>query len=186
MALCSLAVAGGIFGMIGLARHFFFRRRLAWLGGSAACGGAATDDSGCHGRRRRRWSGWRGRGIGHSYWLRRVFVRLDTTPGQEREIRAAVEDLADRARDTKEAMRSTRESLARAVSGDTFDEAAFEAVSARADASAAQIKDAFAAAMKRIHATLDSKQRERLAELVADGPLGAWARRGHPYRGGEA
>jgi Spy/CpxP family protein refolding chaperone len=182
MALCSLAVAGGIFGMIGLAK-LFFRRRLAWLGGSAACGGAATHDGGCHGRRRQ---GWRGRGIGHSYWLRRVFVRLDTTPGQEREIRAAVEELADRARDTKEAMRSTRESLARAVAGDTFDEAAFEAVSARADASAAQVKDAFGAAMKRIHGTLDSKQRERLAELVADGPLGAWARRGHPYRGGEA
>jgi Spy/CpxP family protein refolding chaperone len=83
-------------------------------------------------------------------------------------------------------MRSTRESLARAVAGDTFDEAAFEAVSARADASTAQVKDALAAAMKRIHATLDSKQRERLAELVADGPFAAWARRGHPYRGGEA
>jgi hypothetical protein len=41
----------------------------------------------------------------------------------------------------------------------------------------------FANALRRIHAVLDPKQRERLAELVAKGPFGGrHARWGSPYR----
>ena len=49
---------------------------------------------GWHGR------GWRGRGwsgggrAGRYWMLRRVFEKLDTTPGQEREIREAVDEVA--------------------------------------------------------------------------------------------
>ncbi len=167
MALCSIAMAAGFLGVVALAKGLFFRRRF-FAGGR------------CHG------GGHRGRrGIGKSRWLRFVFARLDTTPGQEREIRAAIEELGQRARDAKENLKESRESVGRAISGETFDGEAFEAASARADASSAQVKDAFAEALRRVHAVLDSKQRERLAALIANGPFGRWGggpRGGHPYR----
>jgi Spy/CpxP family protein refolding chaperone len=164
MAFCSMssiAFAAGVLGALVFAKHLLFRRRL-WAGR-------------CHGRHRRR-------GIGGSRWLRWIFARLDTTPGQEREIRAAIEELARRARDAKEGLRASRESVGRSVAGDAFDEGAFEAASANADATTAQIKDAFAEALKRIHAVLDPKQRERLGELIASGPFRPFGGGGHPYR----
>jgi len=51
------------------------------------------------------------------------------------------------------------------------------------DATAEKMKDAFVSALKRIHAVLDGKQRERLADLVGKGAFGRWARGGGPYRG---
>lgn len=124
--------------------------------------------------------------------LNRVFARLDTMPGQEREIRAAIEDMRDRAQDAKSGLPETRASLARSIAGETFDDAAFEAVSARVDATSEKMKDALASALKRIQGVLDPKQRERLAALVGSGGLGRWGRGGGgggvggggPYRGG--
>jgi Spy/CpxP family protein refolding chaperone len=117
-----------------------------------------------------------------------LFARLDTTPGQEREIRAALEELRERGRDAKSGMLETRESLGRAIGGETFDDSAFEAVSARVDATSEKMKDALVSALKRIHAVLDPKQRERLADLVTKGAFGRWGRGGGgyggPYRGG--
>jgi Spy/CpxP family protein refolding chaperone len=136
-----------------------------------------------------RWGGFRGgwggrwSGPGGSFWLRALFARLDTTPGQEREIRASIEELRERAHDAKGSMKETRESLGRALGGDTFDDSAFESVSARFDATSEKMKDAFASALRRIHAVLDPKQRERLAELVSKGIFGRGGRGG---RGGGA
>ena len=200
MALCSIAMAAGIVGVVAVVKGLIFRRRyghLAFAGGP--CGGGYEHGLGGGGfggppwARLRRW-GWfgdqrGGGGIGRSFWLRALFARLDTTPGQEREIRAAIEDLSDRARDAKAGLPDTRENVSKAIAGDTFDTAAFEAVSARFDATAEKLKDALASALKRIHAVLDPKQRERLAEIVSKGGFGRWGRGGHdgggggPYRG---
>jgi Spy/CpxP family protein refolding chaperone len=200
MALCSIAIAAGIVGVVALAKRLVLRRRfghMAFAGGP--CGGfgpgslgggygyGAEGDSGpsCGGRRSlRRWRGHRG-GIGGSFWLRMLYARLDTTPGQEREIRAALEELRGRAHDAKSGMIETRENLGKSVAGDTFDTAAFEAVSARLDATSEKMKDAAASALKRIHAVLDPKQRERLGDLVSRGAFGRWGRGaggGGPYR----
>jgi hypothetical protein len=204
MALCSIALAGGIVGVVAIVKRLVFRRRcgeLAFSGGP--CGGVGFghafgdggDRGGCGGRSR--WARWCGRGWGHfggprggigrSFWLRALFVRLDTTPGQEREIRAALEEMQDRARSAKSDLPEARTNIAKAVGGETFDVAAFEAVSARVDATTEKMKDAFASALKRIHGVLDAKQRERLADLVGDG-FPRWGRggpssgEGGPYR----
>jgi len=115
-----------------------------------------------------------------------LYARLDTTPGQEREIRAALEELRERARDAKLGMLETRENLGRSVAGEEFDTSAFESVSARLDATSEKMKDAAASALKRIHGVLDPKQRERLADLISKGAFGRWSRGGGggPYRGG--
>jgi Spy/CpxP family protein refolding chaperone len=178
MALCSIAIAAGIVGVVAVVKRLVFRRRfghLAFAGGPCGGGGGGF----------RGWGrgGHRG-GIGGSFWLRMFFARVDTTPGQEREIRAAIEDLRDRARDAKSGMLETRESLGKSVAGETFDDAAFEAVSARVDATSEKMKDALSSALKRIHAVLDPKQRERLAELVSRGAFGRWGRGGGGHGGG--
>ncbi|HEY8074549.1 MAG TPA: periplasmic heavy metal sensor [Labilithrix sp.] len=153
-------------------KRLFLRRRFG-----GGCGGRA------------RWGhhrGWsRGGGIGGSFWLRAIFSRLDTTPGQEKEIRSALEDLRKTARESKESLGASREAVARAVRHETFDEIAIGEATVKADAAAGQVKQAFEAALRRIHAVLDPKQRERLAELLEKGPRGfgggggGW---GGPYR----
>lgn len=195
MAMCSIAVAAGILGVVALVKGFVFRRRfghLAFAGGPCGGGGGfgyggEDERSSWGGRGFRRWGGGHRGGIGGSFWLRMLYARLDTTPGQEREIRASLEELRERARDAKSGMLETRENLGKSVAGEEFDTAAFEAVSARIDATSEKMKDAAASALKRIHGVLDPKQRERLAELVSRGAFGRWGRGGGgggPYRGG--
>lgn len=195
MALCSIAIAAGIVGVVAVVKRLVFRRRFGHLAfAGSPCGGGFGGfgydggdggEGGCGGRDLRRWGGWHGHrgGIGRSFWLRMLYARLDTTPGQEREIRAAIEDLRDRAKDAKAGMFETREHLGKAIAGETFDQAAFEAVSARVDATSEKMKDALASALKRIHGVLDPKQRERLADLVSKGAFGRW-RAGGPAGGG--
>jgi Spy/CpxP family protein refolding chaperone len=154
MALCSIAIAAGIVGVALVLKKLVFRRRLGWGGG---CGRG-------HGR----WGGGF-RGPGGSFWLRALFRRLDTTPGQEREIRAAIEDFQTTAKAAKDGVKASRAEVARAISGETFDEIALGEASGKVDTATTQIKDAFTSALKRIHAILDPKQRERLAELVSKG-----------------
>lgn len=196
MAMCSIAVAAGILGVVALVKGLVFRRRfahMAFAGGPCGGGGfggygGAGDGPPWGGGGFRRWGrGGRGGGIGGSFWLRMLYARLDTTPGQEREIRAALEELRERARDAKSGMLETRENLGKSVAGEEFDTSAFEAVSARLDATSEKMKDAAASALKRIHGVLDPKQRERLADLVSKGAFGRWSRGGDgggPYRGG--
>jgi Spy/CpxP family protein refolding chaperone len=208
MALCSIAIAAGVVGVVALVKRLVFRRRFGHYafaggpcgggggpgfgygsGGFEGEGGGSCGSRGFRGRGwGRSWGGHRG-GIGGSFWLRMLYARLDTTPGQEREIRAAIEDLRDRAKDAKSGMIETRESLGKSIAGEVFDDAAFEAVSARVDATSEKMKDALSAALKRIHAVLDPKQRERLAELVSRGAFGRWGRGGGgggPYRSSAA
>lgn len=177
MALCSIGIAAGILGVVALVKRLVFRHRYGHLGFAGSCG------PGRPGFLRWRGHGRRG-GIGGSFWLRMIYARLDTTPGQEREIRAALEDLRDRARDAKSGMLETRENLGKSVAGESFDTAAFEAVSARLDATSEKMKDAFASALKRIHSVLDPKQRERLAEIVSRGAFNRWGRGGGGFGGG--
>ena len=196
MALCSIAIAAGIVGVVAVVKRLVFRRRfghLAFAGGpcgGGGFGGMGFGDEGasCGGRGFKRWGrhwGGHGGGIGGSFWLRALYARLDTTPGQEREIRAAIEELRERARDAKSGLPETRENIGKSVAGETFDTAAFEAVSARFDATAEKMKDALASALKRIHAVLDPKQRERLADIVSKGAFGRFGRGGGgPYRAG--
>jgi Spy/CpxP family protein refolding chaperone len=193
MALCSIAIAAGIVGVVAVVKRLVFRRRfghLAFAGGP--CGGGGFGGYGYDAGGGGGGGGWRGRrgGIGGSFWVRMLFARLDTTPGQEREIRAALEDLRDRAKDARSGIVETREHLGKAIAGETFDDVAFEAVNARVDATSEKMKDAFVSALKRIHGVLDAKQRERLAELVSKGAFGRWGRGGGPgggpYRGGVA
>jgi len=120
----------------------------------------------------------RHRRLGRS--LRWLFARLDTTPGQEREIRAALEELRTRARAGRDTLRAGREGLARALRSDVLDDDALAELKTRADALGQEMQHAFEAALRRVHAILDPAQRDRLADVLAKG-WRPWPT--SPYRG---
>jgi Spy/CpxP family protein refolding chaperone len=191
MALCSFAIAAGLVGVFALVKRLAFYRHFGGRGpwAFAGCGPSFAGDGGCGGgwhdgdhhgpSGRGRWR--RHGGPGGSFWLRGLFARLDTTPGQEREIRAAIEEFQTAAREAKDGLRTVRADLARAIRGESFDEVAAGEASVRANVATSAIKDAFEASLKRVHAVLDAHQRERLAELLENGP-GFGRRWGNPYR----
>ncbi len=173
MALCSFGVAAGLVGLVMVAK---VARRIALHRGlSPRERGHRFGPLGRHG------------GIGRSMWLRALFHRLDTTPGQEREIRAALEELALLVKDAGSQARRSTVHLAAAVSGEGFDDAELEKTSARIDASVAQMKDAMRSALARIHGALDDRQRRRFAAVLAYGFRGSYGRevgteKAGPYR----
>lgn len=179
MAHCSWSVATGILALFLVAkivRRIVWHRRIAGPWGGLALAGCGGDRA----RGGEFGTGFRGRGLGRSRWLRAVFHRLDTTPGQEREIRAALEDLVDRARDARSGAGSARVTVARAIAGEAFDESAFEATSARLDATRAQLEDAMRSALRRVHGVLDAHQRARLAAMLEHGFWGGLRRGPRP------
>jgi uncharacterized membrane protein len=119
-----------------------------------------------------------GRGM---MWV--ALARLDLTPAQEKVVRAEVEKVRDKARGLKEEGQVSRGDMARAIRGDSFEEGALADMFVRHDDRMHDLRGEVAGALGRIHAALDPEQRERLADLLEEGPRGLWRdmRRG-PYR----
>ncbi len=69
-------------------------------------------------------------------------------------------------------LRRTRDDMAEALRAETLDEARIDAVFARHDEAIAALRGATREALRKVHATLEPKQRERLSELVEWGPMG--------------
>ena len=161
-------------GAFAYARH---HRRHHWafhqghaFGRSCYAGHAGPPDdygpSHHHHHHRRGW-GWRG----GPYFLMRV---LGTTPGQEKVIREEAELMRERGRLAREEVTAAKGDLAEVVRAETFDRARYDAALSRVDAAWAGLKNAAGDSIARIHETLDARQRERLAEMLAS------SRRGGP------
>jgi len=145
-------------------------------GGSRGCGRRGR------GHRGRSWhGGGGGGGRGPARFLGFFFDRLETTPGQEREIRGAVEELFDKAQDLRREGRSSRNDIAKLLRTDSLDETILGELFARHDDRLREAQKAFADALGRVHLSLDVEQRERLASMLESGKGGpGW---GGPYRG---
>jgi Spy/CpxP family protein refolding chaperone len=130
-------------------------------------------------RLRRRWGyhGYTHRrfgGGGRAGWpLRWLFERLDTTPGQEKAIVSALEELRENKRALREEIEQSRGDLARAVRGGLIDDATLEESFARHDRLLAQLRVSFVETMKKAAEALDERQREALAKLLEGG---GWSR----------
>lgn len=158
-------------------------RRCGGGGCGHGYGGHGGHGHGCGG-------GWRGHGKhgwGHEHqgggtgWLRFLFQRLDTTPGQEKEIKAAVEDLFGKLSSLREEGRATRDDIANMLRNDSFDETTLGALFSRHDDKLRDAQKAMADALGRIHTALDAEQRKRLAEMISSGGFRGF---GGPYRAG--
>jgi Heavy-metal resistance len=132
---------------------------------------------------------WEGRGGGRGpgfFGLRAVFARLDTTPGQEKAIKAAFEELRAKARGVKDDARGMRGDLATALRGESLDAETLGTVASRASGAVDALRDAAIGAVLKVHEVLDERQRAIAADLLESGPRfgRGWRGRGGPYRGG--
>ncbi len=127
---------------------------------------------------------WRGRGdFGRPFFLRSIFERLDTTPGQEKAILAALDELKETARAAKSEMKGARNELAQAMRTESFDEVALGGATARVEGVMDTARKAGIAAFAKVHQALDDRQRQKLADIIESGP--GFARWGggsdHPF-----
>lgn len=121
-------------------------------------------------------NGWRS---GPRAWTRWLFERLDTTPGQERAIRAAVEDFVDRADRARREIGASRADVAQALRADEFGAEALGEALGKHEGALSDLRRAAIDGLAKIHDALEPKQRARLAELIESGAAGRWH---GPYR----
>lgn len=125
------------------------------------------DGEHCRGRRSHGFRSGRGRFI-----LNRLLDRLDTTPGQEKVIREAVDVLMDDIHGARGEFRGTRSDVANAIRGETLDRGALEGVFERHDQVIDRVRHNALDAFAKVHETLDQRQRKILAEIIESGPFG--------------
>jgi hypothetical protein len=116
--------------------------------------------------------GWRGGFGGSRMFLRMLFRSLETTPGQEKVIVAAAEEMREATREARAEVRTTRGDLAKAMRGAVVDEVMFGEMFARHDAALEKIRKATVGAVAKVHDALDERQRSRFADLIESGPRG--------------
>jgi uncharacterized membrane protein len=145
--------------------------------GACAYGGGGHGVFGDHG-------GWRGRcgpggcggprGCGYGGgradcapqgFLRTLFERLRTTPGQERVIGEAVEELLEGLREARRKLGGLRD-VASALRAESFDEGAAARAGIDAEEAFKAAREAVLAALRKIHEALDPRQRAVLADLL--------------------
>jgi Spy/CpxP family protein refolding chaperone len=120
--------------------------------------------------------GWRGR----ARWgfMRGIFERLDTTPGQEKVVKSAFDEVRKAAEGVKDDLVSARGDVAKAFRSEAFDESIAGDLLSRHDAKMDELRKTLVGALAKVHGALDPEQRERLARFLENGPR----RWGGPYR----
>lgn len=118
----------------------------------------------------RRWGGgWSGEGR-NRWMLRRLFQRLDTTPGQEKVIAEAFDDLQEKARTVREEMFRGRGTFAKSVRGEAFDTESVREQFEKQQGALEDLKKAALAGMQKIHEALTPEQRAVAGDLIEFGP----------------
>lgn len=162
MVCTVLAVVGGVFAAKALSRGFGHRR--------GHCHG------GHEGHRHGPW------GIGRSRFLRRIFQKLDTTPGQEKVIREAINEFRESARAVRPVGSDLRSDLAGVMRQPELSDDAFASLDSKGDEAISRVRSAFRNALRKIHDVLDGAQREKLAEMLETKWGFAAPFAGGPYR----
>ena len=172
-------VAAAAAGLFIAAKRRRYRRLAYYYGYGGPCGGPGpwgydaygpgfgrAGFAGHEGHFHRRW-----RSPKHGI-LRGLFMRLDTTPGQEKAIVSALDGARERLSSFKLGFKDSRRDIAALIGSDVFDRAAFEALLAEHKATLDQMSNEFLNTVATIHDALDTRQRRELGALLADGSLG--------------
>jgi hypothetical protein len=112
---------------------------------------------------------WNLRRQGARWPFRALFERLETTPGQERAIFAALEELRQNRESVRDELRQTRADIARALEGGLIEDSTLEEAFARQDRLFARLRVSFTEALKKVTEALDEPQRKRLASWIERG-----------------
>jgi Spy/CpxP family protein refolding chaperone len=141
-------------------------------------GGWGYGYGGCGHRGARGFGGGRwGVGFGPRWMLRRLFQRLETTPGQEKVIFEAIDDVRDAAGKFRDESRQARQDIGGALRGETFDQAKVREAFTRHDELIANVRKSVLAGLAKIHEALDENQRRELASVLESfGHHGHWGR----------
>jgi hypothetical protein len=107
--------------------------------------------------------------VGGPILLRGLFERLQTTPGQERVIVAALKDLRGAFKKAAEEQAKSARQLAEAMKGAELKTENMAEAFAHVDSATEAIRDATFEALARIHEALDERQRKILADLIGRG-----------------
>lgn len=162
--------------------------------GYGACGGGSWRGHGWHGGHGWRgghgwqgghgWHGGESEARGGGFWLRGLFSKLDTTPGQEKVIKEAFGEVKAAVESAGGELDQSRRDIASAVRSGTVDETALGALFARHDEKLRDVQKAFVTALGKVNAALDEDQRKRLADMIDRDGRGFGRGFGGPYRGG--
>jgi uncharacterized membrane protein len=151
-------VVGAVAGVLLL--RVYQRGGFGRFGFARGCGGRGFGRHGHHGGP----GGWRGR------WMTRwLFQRLGTSPGQEKVILEAVDDVTAEGDKLRDEFRKGRSDLARAVRGPTFDEGAVKEAQARQDDLLKSLREKLSTQLAQVFEALDERQRRELAEVIEYG-----------------
>jgi uncharacterized membrane protein len=161
-----------LFGLLGLLGAECRRRRFAHMGWG-------------HG-----WGHGAGCGRGGARWGRYAFIgplleRLETTPGQEKAIRAAVDAVIQSVVAAKGRALQGREQLAAVFRSEAFDEGLVAGVITGCDEAVEQVRTALVDGLAKVYEALDERQRGMVAEWLERG-AGPRACGAGPYRSGAA
>jgi hypothetical protein len=167
-----------LFGLIKVLRY----------GRAGACGGRMHGGwGGHHGHHGGGWGhrgGWRdGGGGGGDFWLRGLYQKLDATPGQEKVIRAAVDEIKEAFAGARGELDTSRRDVAKAVRTGAVDEVQLGELFARHDEKLREVRKAFVGALAKVNEALDEDQRKRLADMLESGAA-RFGGFGGPYREG--
>lgn len=120
---------------------------------------------------------WGGLGRGHrGRVLYMLLDRLDTTPGQEKAIKNALEDAGEQLTMVRQPLEELRSDLGEAMQRDVFDRAQVEMLFTRGEGRLKEARAAVVDALERVHAALEPEQRKQLGKIVS-----RWGNRG--FRG---
>ncbi len=166
------------------------RARYGYYG--ASCGGGGGCGPSLHGPSwgpqdpyRGHWGGrhhrgWEGHGHFGAYdgphggdparlWLRGLFERLGTTPGQERVILEAVTALRGQGTELRGAAESTGAAASKAFRADSFDVDVLGDAFAKQSMAVESAQKSVVEALHKVHVALDERQRRILADLLDRG-----------------
>jgi hypothetical protein len=109
---------------------------------------------------------WGGGGFGPRWMLRRLFQRLETTPGQEKVIIEAVDEVQSIAGKFRDELKQARADIASALRGESFDNDRMKVAFTRHDNLVEEIQRSVLVGLAKIHEALDERQRGELASLL--------------------
>jgi hypothetical protein len=124
---------------------------------------------------RRRWYpgsygyGHRWRGHGPRAFLWRLLRRIDATPAQEKVFRDEADGFWEAAGGLREGLKASRRDLALAMRDEELDKQKLAAMFRKQDEMLGGLRERLSASLGRVHATLDSRQRSQLADLLERG-----------------
>jgi hypothetical protein len=151
-------------------------------GGEGRCGGGFGGPfgghEGCWGSGHGGPGGWRG--FGPRFFLRSLFERLDTTPGQEKVIVQAADELRGALGKAKEQLRESRSDFARVFRGGIVDEASMADIFLKHDTVISETRRSVVEAIRKAHEALTEEQRSEVADFIERGRRG-WGRGGHRH-----